>query len=49
MLCLPGRPGEARGDSAAPAYAAGGTSRTLAEVRSLFPRIELKADVSRAG
>ena len=49
MLCLPGRPGEARGEAATPDFAPGGTSRTLAEVHSLFPRIELKADVSRAG
>src|SRR5205085_2307265 len=36
-------------EAPAPAYGPGGTARTLAEVRSLFPRIELKADVSRAG
>jgi methionyl-tRNA synthetase len=44
MLQLPGRPGEVRDDEAAPRF--GPTaSRRVGEVQSLFPRIELPAEV----
>ena len=43
LLALPGKPGDIRGDAARPAF--GGEAfagRTLGEVKSLFPRIELE-------
>ncbi len=40
-LALPGSPGDVRGDAAAPAYGPAPAERTLGEVKSLFPRIEL--------
>jgi methionyl-tRNA synthetase len=43
LLALPGKPGEARGEAARPAYGPGGAPRSLGEVKSLFPRIELGA------
>jgi methionyl-tRNA synthetase len=44
LLGLPGRPGEARGETALPAYGSGlFADRALGEVKSLFPRIELGA------
>lgn len=44
MLRLPGKPGEARGDSAAPHFEAGAHGgRALGEVKRLFPRLEIKA------
>ena len=42
MLALPGAPGEARGEAAAPSYGPGTARRKLGEVKSLFPRIELQ-------
>ena len=43
LLALPGKPGETRGEAARPAYGPGGPQRSLGEVKSLFPRIELGA------
>ncbi len=44
LLGLAGKAGEARGEAAAPGFGAtGAAGRTLGEVRSLFPRIELEA------
>jgi len=44
LLALPGKPGDARGDAARPAYGdATFAGRRLGEVQSLFPRIELEA------
>jgi methionyl-tRNA synthetase len=44
MLKLPGKPGEIRGEAAAPRFGAPELAgRALGEVKSLFPRIELKA------
>ncbi len=43
LLALAGKPGEARGDAARPAFGGGAfAGRPLGEVRSLFPRIELE-------
>jgi len=48
-LQLPGTPGETRHDAAAPRYGAAPLAGgTLAEVKSLFPRIELPVDASSA-
>jgi methionyl-tRNA synthetase len=41
LLQLPGKPGDTRAEAAAPRFAAG-EPRTLGEVKSLFPRIELE-------
>jgi len=42
LLALPGKPGETRGDAAAPSFgSAPSNGRTLGAVKSLFPRIEL--------
>jgi methionyl-tRNA synthetase len=47
LLALPGKPGEIRDDEARPAFGAGQFSgRTLGEVKSLFPRIELQSAAS---
>ena len=47
LLDLPGKPGEVRGDAARPAFGGGLFSgRTLGEVKSLFPRIELEGAAS---
>jgi len=44
LLALPGQPGEMRGDGAQPAFGGEGfAGRSLGEVKSLFPRIELEA------
>ena len=42
QLGLPGTPGETRGEAAAPRFAAA-PERAVAEVKGLFPRIELGA------
>ncbi|HKQ57520.1 MAG TPA: methionine--tRNA ligase [Candidatus Eisenbacteria bacterium] len=43
LLALPGKPGDARGDLAKPAFGSGTfAGRPLGEVKSLFPRIELE-------
>jgi methionyl-tRNA synthetase len=45
MLRLPGKPGQANGEAAVPAFGPGTPAeKKLAAVKSLFPRIELKAD-----
>ena len=45
MLELAGKPGEMRGDAAAACFGPGAPAeKKLAEVKSLFPRIELPSD-----
>jgi methionyl-tRNA synthetase len=50
LLSLPGKPGETRGDAAAPRYGQPPLARgRLGEVKSLFPRIELKDEAPASG
>ncbi|MFI5371965.1 MAG: class I tRNA ligase family protein [Candidatus Eisenbacteria bacterium] len=50
LLALPGRPGETRGAAAAPRYGQPSQARgKLGEVKSLFPRIELRDEATAGG
>jgi methionyl-tRNA synthetase len=50
LLALPGRPGETRGVAAAPRYGQPSQARgKLGEVKSLFPRIELRDEATAGG